>query len=118
MNYLNIIFNKTSILDLKDVYQKYIFSIQNDYERQIPTTISISIENEDNDEILLDQLTLTNGLIVTYYLSTIKNSIQMSIQGKVNEPGEITIKNYQIQEGLQLEEEINKLYSRCRNLSK
>ena len=107
--------SKTTIMDLKRFYKEYFFPNQSDYEKRVLTTISIwQVEEE---EILLDKLNLIEGFVNDYYLSATKKGVLIGIEGTPGSPGEIKIKNYQMQEGIDITKTTEKLYKLSKKIN-
>ena len=114
-NYFNSIKETTSITDLMKIYQERFLIGQTDYEKTLESTVSIFMIEEGKD-VLLDKLTFRGGLVEKYYISSLKNQVQISIKGSVNEQSEIIIRNYENPEDISLDEEIRNLYYQSRRL--
>lgn len=115
-DYFNMIHANTSIIDLRRIYHERFFSGQTPYEKNLTTTLSISLTDFQGKEILLDKLVMVNGFVDSYLLSTLKNQTQIIIKGSFKEENEITIKNYQRIDEWNIDEEIRKLYDRSRKI--
>ena len=113
--YFSILKETTSIMDLIKIYQNRFLPGQNQYEKTLESTVTIS-KLEDGEEILLDQVILKSGFIDSYYLSSIKGNTQISIKGSINEKENIIIRNYENPEEISLDEEIRNLYYQSKRL--
>ncbi len=101
-----------SIIDLKRVYFSRFFPNQTSYEKSISTHLTLWQKDTDSEFVLSDELIIIDGFINKYKISSLKNGILMSIEGKPNEIGEIKIMNYQMQDNVDLNGEILKLYKK------
>lgn len=114
-NYFNPLKETTNITDLMKIYRERFLVGQTDYEKTLESAVSIFMKEEGKD-ILLDKLTFRGGLVEKYYLSSLKNQVQISIKGNINEESEIIIRNYNNPEDISLDEEIRNLYYQSRRL--
>ena len=114
-NYFCPLKETSTITDLIHIYKNRFFPGQTSYEKSLESTVSIS-QIDDNTETLLDQVSLKKGFVDSYYLSSIKENVQISIKGSINEKEKIIITNYANPEEISLDEEIKKLYYQSKRL--
>lgn len=113
----NMITKDTTILDLKRIYMNRFFKNQSAYEHQCLTYVSIKEITEQGNIILLDELTIKEGFVLKYVLSSINHDVIIRINGIPNEPNEIQILNYQMQSEIDFKNEIKNLYERSRRIN-
>ncbi len=121
-NYLNIDFfrlikNNSSILDLKRIYQTCFFSKQSEYEKKLESIVAIFKIDSNGNKILLDKLVLIDGFVQTYLLSSIKNGIQFSLTGGLNQERKVIISNYCGQKNIDISSEIENIYTKSLKLN-
>ncbi len=107
----------SSILDIKRVYMEKFYDKQTDFEKSCNSLLMISTVNEDGKKIVLDKLVIQDGFVQSYKLSVMKQGLLISLNGAMGQPEEVTVENYQIKTGIDLNVEAEKLYKRSRTLN-
>ena len=113
--YFSIIRENTSIIEMKNLYLERFFHTQSEYEKKLETVLSI-YEIKNGEEVLLDELSLVNGFVTKYLLSTKKEDILLSIKGGIDSEEEITIRNLENVFDLQVSLELQELLQRSRTI--
>ncbi len=116
IHYFNYLNESTSIAELKKVYMERFFPGQTDFEHSMYTEIAIK-KIVGANIILLDELQIKEGYIEKYKLSSLKNGLLLRIEGNKKGENEIKIINYQSQEGIDLNKEVEALYTRSRKIN-
>lgn len=106
-----IIKDITRVEDLKRIYQQYFYNEQKNYDRVLETKISFS-KIYDEQEMLMDELVIKNGKIISYLFSNCKGNIILS-----NKNGVIEIRNCSLDEQIDLNGEVINLLKRGKKQS-
>ena len=106
-------FNST-IMDLKRFYMNHIYVDQSNYEIGNDTTISI-YELINGEFVIKDELTLVDGHVINYLISSIKDNVIISAKGELGRKPVITIKNY-TPSNIDLTKEANQLLAKVMGL--
>ena len=95
----------------------YFYPGQTEFERNLTTSLAKKT-TQGEKSIELDHLSVTNGYVTNYLLSTIVNELILSIEGNP-EKNERTIKisNYQLPNKVDITGEVEKLYKLSRKLN-
>jgi len=104
----------SSITDLKKFYMSSFYLNQSDYEKGNDTTISI-YELINGEYVIKDELTIINGHVINYLISSIKDNVIISANGEFGKKPDITIKNY-TPANIDLTKEANELLVRIMGL--
>ncbi|MBE6154127.1 MAG: hypothetical protein E7163_00925 [Firmicutes bacterium] len=83
----------SSIMDLKKFFMDNFYIKQSNYEKGNDTIISI-YELINGEYVIKDELTIIDGHVINYLLSSIKDNVIISAKGEVSGKPEITIMNY------------------------
>lgn len=117
LNFLNSIKENSSIIELKKIYMAYFYPKQSEFEKRLATSLSKkTIQGEKS--VVLDHLSITNGFVTNYLLSTIASDLILSIEG-IPEKSDRTIKisNYNLPNEVDITREVEKLYILSRKLN-
>lgn len=106
-----IIKETTKVEDLQRIYYQYFYKEQSNYDRTLDTHIQY-FECINGKEVLIDELVIKNGKIISYLFSNYKGNIILS-----NKNGIIEIRNYSLDEQIDLNGEVINLLKRGKKQS-
>ena len=117
LNFLNSINENSTIVQLKKLYMAYFYPRQTEFERNLTTSLSKK-PTQGEKSVELDHLSITNGFVTRYLLSTIANELILSIEGSPEKNARtIKISNYQLPNEVDITGEVEKLYKLSRMLN-
>lgn len=120
-NYLDVrlfdfVIPSTSIVDLRRMYRNYFYPLQSMFESHLDSVLEI-YEVDHEDKILLDSLTLKDGFVENYVLSTYKNGFLIRLMGKRTGDCKLCVENYIPIETIDINKEAMALYNRSRKIN-
>ena len=115
--YFNEIKESSSIMDLKRIYMERFFHGQTSFEMRIDTILSTKQKLATGEIILLDELSIKDGFVEKYILSSFKEGLLISVIGAPNINSEIRMVGYENTCTINLKEEIDNLYKRSRKVN-
>ena len=104
-----------TIMGLKQLYLHYFYPYQTQYERAATTKIII-YQKKDQELVITDEISIQDGMIQNYTLSTYKEGITISLSGAINDPYECKITGYSPNNDIDINAELAKLYEKSQNL--
>ena len=95
----------------------YFYPKQSEFEKRLATSLSKkTIQGEKS--VVLDHLSITNGFVTNYLLSTIASDLILSIEGTPEKSDRtIKISNYNLPNEVDITREVEKLYILSRKLN-
>lgn len=114
-NFFRAIKKGSTILDLKKFYERTLLPLQDEYDQKLATTLSTS-KKVNNELLLMDKLSIKEGRIEDYLLSSIKDGVIISLEKNGDNP-EVKVRNFTLNSSVNLNEEAASLLIRKRTLT-